>query len=494
LVPIWILPPYLFLSQTSANAPFFPKHLIFILPIYLLFVAHGIKNICELVSHLARGSSGKQTLLYGFCLVLAASGLSLANVQSLNHYYEGKKEDWRGTAALLAELVKPGDLIVQLTQWPTDPLPYYVESREEFDAVQLEELRSIDGDEFAATVWWVILIGQSGSTLSILPDPEQMVGADFDIRVLDSLPYKSPAIVRREQPIGDGAEFWRLTTKLLLVQAQADAWIKLWWYEDRLAEILELVGRSEVDLGACPPSSLDLVRAVGEAWEQAQEGDRKQAADTLLEAFAMHEVLFPGSERLHDGVIQALRKLANDTLVDGEQACADLFLARAVDAYVVAGQAEPERAEYWYGLATAAYELGRTKEASEAFERLLKLEPGNWQFHLEAAEAFWASGWQEETITALRRAADLAPNESRPHRRMADYYFLQGQMEQAALGFQRVLDLDPQDSEARFGLALAYEGQGRTAEAIQQLEDLIELDPHHWLVTEAQEKLTELKR
>jgi Flp pilus assembly protein TadD len=224
------------------------------------------------------------------------------------------------------------------------------------------------------------------------------------------------------------------------------------------------------------------------AGEQIDLGQRQEAVDSLYQAMAMHEVLYPGDGYLQTSVIQALQSLGDEALDSGHYGCALLFYSRAADARPLAEEASDEE-DRWRNLAEASFSAEQYTEAIAAYERLLELVPDHWKYQVRLARAYQANGQVDKAVVTLEQAIMLAPDEPRPRRALANAYLLKGQMGQAADAFERVLENKPGDVEARFGLALAHEALGHKAEAIREFQAVIEIDPEHWLAKEAQKKL-----
>lgn len=493
LAPIWILPPFFILSRLSATARLSSGHLIFVLPIYLLFAARGIIGIGELVTRYLRLPARSKKLLQGACIVLVTAAVAWCSIPGVQAYYKERTENWKGAAKLLSDKAGPGDMVVQLPIWPTDPLRYYMEEQAGPTEVLFAELQDLDGTAFPAAVWWVIQVGQPGTRPSPLAAPEDLGGSEFDVHYFYSHPFKSPAVLRRDTPITSHADLLQVAAKVTLVQAQSDAWKYFEGYMKRVSRIASLLETSP-DQSGCPSEYLDPEKHIQAAIEQSGNAQKQKALDSTLKAMALYELQYPGQGRPHESVLQALYTLGDDALASGHQACAVLFYSHAAEAYMLDVETNPESVSHWQALAEALVKAARYEEAADAYQRLLELAPGNLEYHAGLARAYRASGQPEKGIPTLEQAVVLAPADPQLLRYLGDAYFLDDRMAEAAITFQKILDITPGDIEARFGLALAYDSLGREAEAIQELRTMIETDPDHWLVPEAEEKLDALEQ
>jgi len=493
LAPVWILPPLFILSRVSASAYFSPKHLIFILPIYLLFVARGIVGVGQLATRYLRLSARSRKLLQGTSILLITAMIAWSSTPGAQAYYSDHKEDWKGAAKLIRKKSKPGDLVVQLQGWPTDPLRHYMEGRSGPSEVMFADLQTLEESVFPITVWWVMLVAQPRGTPSHLAVPPELAGSEFAVYSFYSLPFKSPAVLRRQTPIADRTELLQVATKLILVQAQSDAWSYFELYMNRVSQLASLLEPPSLQ-SACPPEFLDAEKHVQAALEQSRNSQRDDAVESTLKAMALYEMLYPGTGRPHENVLEVLVSLGNSALESGRRECSVLFYSRVADAHMLDVEGNPDDIGNWQKLAETLVKAARHEEAAAAYRHLLELDPGNLEYHVKLAKAYQASGQHQKGYDTLELAVELAPTDPQLRRYLADRYFLDGKMAEAAHAFQQILELTPDDIEARLGLALAYDALGRESEAVQELERLIHIDPNHWLVPEARERLDELQQ
>jgi tetratricopeptide (TPR) repeat protein len=161
---------------------------------------------------------------------------------------------------------------------------------------------------------------------------------------------------------------------------------------------------------------------------RAQEGDRKQAAESFEQAAAADPasnvaVLALGILRLESG--------------QPAEAAATFRKAAQIDA-------RDHRAEYLY--ATALSRAGASDLARRA-----------------------------EVIAALKRALELNPSDSRARVMLGQEYLASGEAAAGVAQLERALKLDPNNATALYQLGIQYRRQGRTAEArrlLQRFRDL----------------------
>jgi len=119
--------PLLISYILAGSMPFSPRYLLFLLPVYLMFVARGVTAIAGWLapSKKIRGSyvdNGTSNLI----IVSIVFFLLILTIPLLSNYYtSAQKEDWRSTAVYLSSLTQQGDAIVPLPNYMCQPLVYY---------------------------------------------------------------------------------------------------------------------------------------------------------------------------------------------------------------------------------------------------------------------------------------------------------------------------------------------------------------------------------
>jgi hypothetical protein len=172
LALLWIGVPFGVLFAFPAKHGFRPRYLIFILPLYLIFVSHGVGTLGRWIGDLA-GYVGRvrrhgfYTAWLLFFLLFAILGF-----RPLCNYYGEERADWRLAAKFLARNVAPGEVVFSRFEGPAVVLPHYEDELAEVPFVQ-GGLQGID----PATVQhqggiWFVRAGRS--VLSLV---EQMQGS-----------------------------------------------------------------------------------------------------------------------------------------------------------------------------------------------------------------------------------------------------------------------------------------------------------------------------
>ncbi len=481
LVPIWLLPPFLILPRITADVPFAPKHLIFLLPLYLLFVARGIAGTSELAGRCAGRLPRTRRVAWVATLVAVLGTVSCLSVNPVQAYYRDQKLDWRGVAALLRDQAEPGDLIFQLMLSPWEAVPYYMDGYPQSVGIEVVNPDTPGERELPVDVWWVLRTLRAASAL------ELEMGPEFDI-----YPMSYVAVVHRNTPVADAADLWQLTTRMLLVQAQYSTWEELDWYRERLARVYDTPLQPPIPLPACLPESSDLMDHVQTLGEEIGSGRRLRAFNRVQTMRILHEALYPPRAEPDRSAVRALRNLGDRALASGDHACALELYSRAADGLRPIVESEPGDVAGWRDLANVLAEAERFTEAIRAYQRLIELAPEHARYRLRLARAYRANGQGAEAIAVLEQAIELAPSEPRLLLELGNTYLLLGRMDEAVAAYQSALEIDAAIVEAHYGLALAHDAQGETARAIHEYQAVIQIDPEHWLANQATERLVEL--
>jgi len=153
----WLMVPFGVLFVVPARHGFRPRYVLFMLPLYLLFVAMGLTATSEVIN--ARLLGGRLRLREA-SLVVFLLAIAVLSVPAVQAYYAEDRANWRAAAALLATNVSPGDVIVSPAPFAQIVLPRYQESLGEVSFVmgRGEVFFSPDRDQHEG-LWFVDLQG-----------------------------------------------------------------------------------------------------------------------------------------------------------------------------------------------------------------------------------------------------------------------------------------------------------------------------------------------
>ncbi|MDP3395077.1 MAG: glycosyltransferase family 39 protein [Methanoregula sp.] len=132
----------------SFKMPMVPRYLIFFNTVFFLGIAVSYKMFYSLINN--RG------VVYGFIALLV-----IVSAPTLVDYYKGySKEDWRGFSGQIQQMTTPGDLVVVVPGYISQPLNYYYSNASDqtfqFGANTGKELESINAGKGNNTAFFIV--------------------------------------------------------------------------------------------------------------------------------------------------------------------------------------------------------------------------------------------------------------------------------------------------------------------------------------------------
>lgn len=121
----------------------------------------------------------------------------------------------------------------------------------------------------------------------------------------------------------------------------------------------------------------------------------------------------------------------------------------------------------------ALAQLGRTREALDAFGRARRADPSNPMTSVQLATVHLAAGHTEEARRALEEALAQNASLATAHRLLGLIAARDGRDREAEVLLRRALELDPQEHDALLNLGLVLRRHGREAEARPLLERFV---------------------
>ena len=169
-----------------------------------------------------------------------------------------------------------------------------------------------------------------------------------------------------------------------------------------------------------------------------------------------------------------LKIVALDYLLLKDNNDADHWLTRSL-------QADPRDPQAWYYLGRTRYSSGQFREAIEAFEQCLKLQPRNVEAENNVGLSFEALDRPGEAIQAFENAiawqAESPAKNPEPFIELAHLYLNENQPEKAVPYLSQSIAIHPNVSRAHEELGKAYSLLKRLPEAQAELEKAVELSP-----------------
>jgi serine/threonine protein kinase/regulator of sirC expression with transglutaminase-like and TPR domain len=181
-----------------------------------------------------------------------------------------------------------------------------------------------------------------------------------------------------------------------------------------------------------------------------------------------------------DAVKKMLTEVGNERLsaIPQMQQIRERLLEDAIALYTELIALNPRDAETYIQRAAVYRLVGKGHSERADLEKVIELDPGNWEYHVQVANAFkWpATGVEADKARMLfhrKRAAELAPAEE-AHVAWGLYYAEAGQKDKAIAEFKKVADGAPGTHKAYNALAQIAELSGDLREKAVNLEKAIE--------------------
>lgn len=362
-VLVWIAMPFLILFLIPSQHFFVARHIIFVLPLFLLAVSRGVTALADglrwLLSRWMPGTRLRTWPTFLF-VTLVVVGLGVAPLVA---YYERPKEGWRDAAAYLRAHLQPGDLVI------CDSIHY---QKNGDSARPYAALRYYLGP--AAEQYLVIKELQAAETVAPIAHEERAV--------------------------------WGLIS----------GEIGRWKPDPEKAEMIEFpwakVIRIKDDQGTVLDRSIALLEAYLEFLKGGAQADvQSQLEQLYLQRVQVEEAPDQSAESGETGISD--QDLAKSYAELGQSHRQQGNRDEAVQAYQQAVELQPGRAWYHMLLGNSLVEAGRPREALAAYEQVLALNPDyeqNAWYHTWVGRAYRADGDPDRAIQAYERALALEEN------------------------------------------------------------------------------------
>jgi uncharacterized membrane protein len=167
----------------SYRIPMQPRYLIFLTIVFFITIALTYTFFYSLIR--------SPWVVYGFIILFV-----MVNATMLPGYYSGYvKEDWRGFSGQIQQLTRPGDFVVVVPMYVSQPLDYYYSNTTdqtiEFGAYTAEDLKAIDAQKKNNTIFYVVTgdiksANPGGDAVAWLQEHTKLLGETTGINLLTS--------------------------------------------------------------------------------------------------------------------------------------------------------------------------------------------------------------------------------------------------------------------------------------------------------------------
>lgn len=139
----------------------------------------------------------------------------------------------------------------------------------------------------------------------------------------------------------------------------------------------------------------------------------------------------------------------------------------------------PEAYTVWNILGAANLGLGKTLEASSAFQRVTTLNPKDPEGYNNLGVTLKDQGKLDEAIKAFKKALTLKPDFAAAYANMGNALTDQGQLHGAIEAYREALSLKPDYVDAYYNMGFSLQAQGNHDEAIEAYNMAIAQKPDH---------------
>jgi len=152
-------------------------------------------------------------------------------------------------------------------------------------------------------------------------------------------------------------------------------------------------------------------------------------------------------------------------------------LEQAIDAWELALKSQPPSAQNQYQLARLHLHNAELKEAQEALERTLQLDPGNLPALVMQIDVLDRQGQSDAARQLLAEQLKAQPDSAYLQHALGLWLLHHGQSEFALLGLSKAVELEPDNKEYRYDLATTLHLEQELEAAQKQLQEIVQRHP-----------------
>ena len=151
----------------------------------------------------------------------------------------------------------------------------------------------------------------------------------------------------------------------------------------------------------------------------------------------------------------------------------------ASDAFKKVIDLNPTYAEAYNNMGVTLQEQGKLDEAIAAYNKALTLKPDYAEAYYNTGSSLQKQGKQDEAIAAYNKALTLKPDHAEAYNNMGFTLQEQGKLDEAIAACNKALSLKPNYAEAHNNLGFALQRQGKLDEAIATYNKALSLKPNY---------------
>lgn len=446
LVVLWLAVPYA--AFAIAGVQFITKYVIYVLPLYLIFVSRGLVTVVGLTGRLVRRLVGGRVVSIAWSAVLAmtVAWLGWLSRPGILACYGEPGHDWRGAAEYLLSEVGETDVVIVMYDTHRDFVTYYADTGAQPDSLSIvlaPDLGTRATIPDTGCAWWVLF------------RPGRPVGLD---RLLDgSVAVRRFSTVAVLSTTGGCGREQTLNTTILVLEAAAELNVLSRTYSYSIA----------ADLYALQGQQGEAISVYAEVLEEepgnlpallglAAEYERQAMYEEALSNYLRAVELYPGNAYVRQRLSQTYARMG--------------AMTEAIAEAEVAVQLEGTSASLHAWLGSLYSRIGDWDRAVDEYVQAIGLDPGATVAYAGLGDVYRRQGSPAQAIEEYQRALHSDPTYAPALVGLGTAYEELGELELALETYRRALEEDPALVDAYLGIAGLYEAEGDLASAVSQLE------------------------
>ncbi len=137
----------------------------------------------------------------------------------------------------------------------------------------------------------------------------------------------------------------------------------------------------------------------------------------------------------------------------------------------------PDYAEAHNNLGKALAQVGRVPEAIAHYQQALRLKPDFAEAHNNLGNVLLQEGQLSDAIGHLEQALRIKPEYAEAHNNLGNVLLQEGQLSDAVGHYEQALRIKPEYAEAHGNLGVVFLQEGKLSDAIGQLEQALRIKP-----------------
>lgn len=153
-----------------------------------------------------------------------------------------------------------------------------------------------------------------------------------------------------------------------------------------------------------------------------------------------------------------------------------------------------EAAEHWFQRGLQFEQSGATREAIQAYEKAVDLDPGSAGAWVNLGTIYFNARQFQRAESYYRKALDADPGYALAHFNIGNLYDERGDYDRALWHYNSAVKLNPNYADAHYNLALLYQGGGHIMDAVRHWKSYLKLDPTSSWSAIARRELEKLRK